>query len=95
MITANKAALAILRIYLMLLALLFATAAAYRLPPGWYSTPISMAAATAKLLLIFYFYMHLGRQKPLVRVFAAAGFVWLAILLVLTATDYMTRGCSF
>jgi hypothetical protein len=35
--------------------------------------------------------MHLKYGPRLTWVFAAAGFVWLSILLTLTLTDYLTR----
>jgi cytochrome c oxidase subunit 4 len=82
----------IFRTYVALVGLLCLTACASRLPSGWYSTPLALAAATGKLVIIFLSFMHLSRQKPLVRIFAVAGFFWLAVLLVLAASDYFTRG---
>ena len=82
----------ILRVYCALLALLLLTASASRLTAGWYSTPVALAAAAAKLALISWFFMRLGGQRPLIRIFAAAGFFWLAVLIALSASDYLTRG---
>jgi cytochrome c oxidase subunit IV len=87
--------LRILRVYLALMALLVMTASASHLRAGWYSTPIALGAATAKLALVFWFFMNLSRQRPLVRIFAAAGFFWLAVLFVLAASDYLTRVWSY
>jgi cytochrome c oxidase subunit IV len=36
-------------------------------------------------------FMELGERRPLVMAFAAAGFFWLAILLWLSATDFIMR----
>jgi cytochrome c oxidase subunit IV len=93
--TAEDPVSRILKVYGALLALLVGTASASRLPSGWYSTPVALLAAAAKLSLIFWFFMKLGRQRPLVRIFAAAGFFWLAVLIVLSASDYTTRGWPF
>ena len=78
-------------VYVALIGLLALTAGSVALPAGWWTTPVSLAIAVAKAILIFYFFMRLRTQSGLVRVFALAGFFWLAILLVLTAADYFTR----
>jgi cytochrome c oxidase subunit 4 len=87
--------LRIFKVYGGLMALLLLTASASRLASGWYSMPVALGAAVAKLALIFWFFMNLGRQRPLVRIFAAAGFFWLAVLIVLSASDYLTRAWPF
>jgi cytochrome c oxidase subunit 4 len=74
-----------------LITLLVATAAASTLPPGWWSTPVSLLIATAKAALIFTIFMRLRYQPALVRIFSLVGFFWLAIMLTLTASDYFTR----
>jgi cytochrome c oxidase subunit 4 len=55
------------------------------------NTAIALSIAVAKGLLIILFFMHLRYGSKLTWVFAAAGFVWLSILLSLTLTDYLTR----
>jgi cytochrome c oxidase subunit 4 len=91
--TANPPALGpVVRVYLALLALLGLTAAAAQLPPGSWSTPISLGFATAKAALIFIYFMRLLEKSGLVRLFALAGFFWLAILMGLTIAEVFTRG---
>jgi cytochrome c oxidase subunit 4 len=91
--TANTPSLGrVVRVYLVLLALLGLTAAAARFAPGSWSTPVSLGFATAKAALIFIWFMRLREQPGLVRLFALAGFFWLAILLGLTCTEVFTRG---
>lgn len=80
------------RAYVALMVLLALTAAATLLPSGPWALPLSLAIAFAKLLLVFLFFMQLRYQRGLVRIFAAAGFFWLAIAGVLTFSDYLTRG---
>lgn len=79
-------------VYVSLLALLGLTATATLLPPGPWSTPIALGIATAKGALIFFYFMRLRERPGLIRLFALAGFFWLAILLVLTFADFFTRG---
>ena len=55
-------------------------------------TPTSLVIAAAKTALVFLFFMQLWYQRGLIRIFAAAGFFWLAIIGVLTFCDYLTRG---
>jgi cytochrome c oxidase subunit IV len=93
--TLQQPILRILTVYCALMALLALTASASHLPPGWYSTPIALGAAVSKLALIFWFFMNLRRQQPLVRIVAAAGFFWLAVLVLLSGSDFATRGWPF
>ncbi len=79
-------------VFVTLLVLLVFTALATLLPPGPWALPLAMMIAAAKTALIFWYFMQLRWQDGMVRVFAAAGFVWLAIAGVLTFADYLTRG---
>jgi cytochrome c oxidase subunit 4 len=58
---------------------------------GVFNTPIALTIAVAKAVLIVLFFMHVRYAPPLVRVFAAGGFLWVAILFVLTLSDFLTR----
>lgn len=82
----------LIRTYVALLGLLALTAATNYLPPGPWSLPVSLSIATAKLLLIFLFFMQLRWKRGVIRLAAAAGFVWLGIAALLTFSDYLTRG---
>ncbi len=81
----------LVRVYLGLLALLALTAFAARWPTGAWSLPVALAIATAKLALIFYYFMQLRQHRGFVRIFACAGFFWLALAATLTFADYLTR----
>jgi cytochrome c oxidase subunit 4 len=78
--------------YVALMVLLVLTALASKAPLGPLNTPISLLIAAVKTALVFLFFMQLWYQRGLVRIFAAAGFFWLAIIGVLTFCDYLTRG---
>ena len=77
--------------WIALLVLLAITTGAAFLPLGRFNAFIALAIAVCKALLVLIFFMELRRSSGLVRVFAAAGFFWLLILLTLTSADYLTR----
>lgn len=79
------------RCWLVLMVLLAATTASAFLPLGSFNLPISLAIAAAKALVVLLFFMELRASKALVRAFAAAGFFWLLIMIVLTGADYWHR----
>ncbi len=83
-----------LTVFAVLMGLLAVTAGAKFLPSGWWSTPLSLGVATAKAGLVFGYFMRLRHQPRLVRIFAVAGLFWLAILVVLTLSDFLTRTWS-
>jgi cytochrome c oxidase subunit 4 len=78
--------------YGALMLLLAATAAVSFLHLGHWQVPVALAIAAVKMALVFLFFMKLWYERGLVRVFAAAGFLWLAIAGVLTFADYLSRG---
>ena len=59
---------------------------------GMMNVYIALAVATTKATLVILFFMHVRYQPPLMAVFAAAGFLWLLILLTFTLSDFLTRG---
>jgi cytochrome c oxidase subunit IV len=62
----------------------------HHLGSGW-NTGIALAIAFIKGILIVLFFMHIKYGTRLTWPFAAAGFVWLGIMLTLTMSDYMSR----
>ena len=81
----------VLRCWLALIALLALTTASAFLPLGTANLFISLGIAVAKALLVLLFFMELKASAALVRVFAAAGFFWLMIMIALTSADYTHR----
>ena len=63
----------------------------FRLPGGHWGVALAVVIAVAKALLIMFYFMHLKSDPSRPTLFAAAGFVWLAILMVLTFCDFATR----
>jgi cytochrome c oxidase subunit 4 len=78
-------------IFLILQLLLVATVVAAYLPLGKLHLTTSLAIAIAKAILIILYFMHIRWSPKLSWIFAGAAFVWLAILLALTMSDYLSR----
>lgn len=78
-------------VFAVLLAVLATSAVLSRHLQGALGTGVALALAAVKLALIFWFFMRLRTQSGVVRLFAAAGFLWLVIAGVLTCADYLTR----
>jgi cytochrome c oxidase subunit 4 len=81
----------ILRCWLALMVLLALTTASAFIPLGSANLFVSLAIAIAKALVVLLFFMELRVSSALVRVFAAAGFFWLMIMIALTSADYTHR----
>jgi cytochrome c oxidase subunit IV len=57
---------------------------------AWH-TIVGLAIATGKAVLVLLFFMHLLHSARITWLALFAGLFWVAILLGLTLTDYMTR----
>jgi len=79
-------------IFVALLILLFATVGAAHLPLGPLHLPVALTIAAAKAVLIGLFFMHLYYRHSLTRIVSMASLLWLGILLALTLGDYLSRG---
>ncbi len=58
---------------------------------GFLNLPLALAIAVAKALLVIFIFMEVKFSPKLVQVTAAAGFLFLGILILYTMTDYMSR----
>ena len=79
----------------VLVALLVATGvttAVSRVDLGPFSTVVALAIACGKMLLVALFFMHIRYSTKLTKLVVTGGLPWLAILLLLTMTDYLSRG---
>ena len=59
---------------------------------GAFSTVVALGIATVKMLLVALFFMHIRHSTKLTKLVVVGGLLWLAILLLLTMTDFATRG---
>jgi caa(3)-type oxidase subunit IV len=74
-----------------LLALLGLTLAGHALHWG---LAAALSIAAAKVLLVAIYFMHLNASSSTVRSTAVAGLIFIAILMLLTLSDYSNRGAS-
>jgi len=53
---------------------------------------VALLIATGKMLLVALFFMHVRHSSKLTKLIVVGGLLWLAILLLLTMTDFASRG---
>jgi cytochrome c oxidase subunit IV len=80
------------KIFAALIILALATTGFAFIDLGIFNPIVAMLIAVTKAVLVILFFMHVKYEGRLTLVFAISGFCWLAIMLILTASDYMTRG---
>jgi cytochrome c oxidase subunit 4 len=61
-------------------------------PLGRFNLPAAFLIAATQALLIGVLFMELRIAKSLIRLAAAAAFVWIAVMFLLTFNDLITRG---
>lgn len=81
------------RVFALLIGLTFLTVGVSFLHLGgaWHLAA-GLAIAVVKAALVVLFFMHVLHSTRLTWVVVASGFFWLGIMLVLTLTDYLSRG---
>jgi cytochrome c oxidase subunit IV len=77
-----------------LMILLGLTFASSYIPMGPWNSVANLGISCAKALLIAMFFMHLRHAGALLRIVAATGLLWLALLFALSGSDYATRSIS-
>jgi cytochrome c oxidase subunit 4 len=80
-----------LLIFAALLVLLMASVGLAVSGLGAAYTYIALGIAACQAFLVIVYFMHIRWSTRLITLFAAAGFVWLAILVTLTMADFLTR----
>jgi cytochrome c oxidase subunit IV len=79
-------------VFFALLALTVTTVAISKLDLGEYNFVVAMTIAVIKGSLVVAFFMNVRRASSMTKPFIAAGFFWMAILLVFLLSDYLSRG---
>ena len=59
---------------------------------GAFSVVVALAIAVCKMLLVALFFMHVRHSPKLTRLVLLGGLMWLGILILVTLTDFSTRG---
>ena len=78
--------------WIALLLLLAITCGTSFIPMGHWNVVVNLGVAALKALLVVVIFMHVATERPVIRLAAAAGFLWLAILFGLSAADFGVRG---
>jgi cytochrome c oxidase subunit 4 len=79
-------------VWIALLILTVTTVGVSRIDLGRWNFVAAMTIAVIKGTLVATFFMDLRRSGSMTRLFVAAGFFWLAILLLFILSDYISRG---
>jgi len=79
-------------IFAALLTLTLLTVVVARIDLGPFNTIVALAIAVTKALLVVLFFMHVRHSSKLTKLVVSGGFIWLAILIGLTMSDFATRG---
>lgn len=78
-------------IFTLLIILLFITVGVAYINLGALNIYVAMTIAVVKALLVVLYFMHVRYSTKLTMVAAAAGFLWLILLVGITALDYISR----
>jgi cytochrome c oxidase subunit 4 len=79
-------------VWAVLLALTITTVAVSKLELGEFNFVAAMTIAVIKGSLVVWFFMNVRQSNSMTRLFAGAGFFWMAILMVFVLSDYISRG---
>jgi cytochrome c oxidase subunit IV len=58
---------------------------------GIWNTPVALGIATAKAVMVALIFMHLKSSPKLTALVVGSSILFLAILILITASDYLTR----
>lgn len=59
---------------------------------GRFNLVVSLLIPFVQMLLMLFYLMHVRLSSSVTKIYVAAGFVWLLIMVDLTMSDYLTRG---
>lgn len=79
-------------VFAALLVLTAITTAVAFVDLGPWNTVVALGIAFVKATLVALFFMHVKYSPRLTQVVVAGGLFWLAILIVLTLSDFVSRG---
>jgi len=79
-------------VFATLLVLTGVTVGVAYLDLGAMNTVVAIAIAFTKATFVVLYFMHVKYSTRLIKLTIVAGLYWMGILLVLTLSDYLTRG---
>lgn len=77
--------------YVLLLLLLAVNVTLAQLPLGRAGTTAQLVIASLMAFIVIWVFMQVGQASGLVRAFAGASLLWLALMFAFTLTDYLAR----
>ncbi len=80
------------RMFIALLVLTGLTVGIAMIDLGPLNTIVALTIAVSKALIVILVFMHLRYSSRLTWLVFGSGFFWLALLITLTMSDYLTRG---
>jgi cytochrome c oxidase subunit 4 len=81
-----------LAVFAALMVLTFVTVEVAFVDLGAFSPAIALSIACLKATLVILYFMHVRWSEKLVWILVGVGFLWLAILIAITMSDYLSRG---
>jgi cytochrome c oxidase subunit 4 len=81
-----------LLVFAALMVLTAVTVAVAFLDLGVFNDVVALSIAVVKAVLVVLFFMHVLHSSRMTKLSIVAGFLWLAILIGLTLSDYLSRG---
>ena len=78
-------------VFVALLALTLLTTMVAEVDLGPLNVAVALLIAVIKMLLVALFFMHLRHSPILTKVVVCGGLLWLAILMVLSMADFVSR----
>jgi cytochrome c oxidase subunit 4 len=82
-------------VWVALIVLTFATTAASYLELGEFNIVLAMLIALTKVSLVAWIFMGVRYSTTLTRLFCVAGLIWLVIMMIITSSDYFSRGWQY
>src|SRR5689334_13280467 len=79
-------------VFAALIALTVTTAAVAYVDLGPFSIVVALAIAFFKMMLVALFFMHIRYSTRLTKLVVSGGLLWLGILILLSMSDFATRG---
>ena len=79
-------------VFLALITLTVTTVLVSKVELGEFNFVVAMTIAVIKASLVVWFFMQVRYSTSMTRLFVVAGLFWMAILVVFTVSDYVSRG---
>ncbi len=78
-------------IFLALIVLTWVTTAIAYIDLGPFNVYVALTIAVIKATLVVLFFMHVKYSERVTKIYVAAGFFWLIIMIGMTLVDYISR----